>query len=844
MKQYFELRVKLRDCEAMPTSQVDIVDHGRRGAQERLVATFGPTKNAVKLGQGGFGVVKGYGDAASRGYVVKKVDFKWADDNDPDNAANALRTVACEVVTLMVVNGWSEFTLYVKPPTRGRPGFAYVFMPVVNGTSMQAWLDSLNKGTFVHPWLKDRTTRPVAVDRLKSRALINLYRQIRDLHRKGLFHFDIKTQNAMIDAQGAAELIDFGTVNREGTEPTAYSALWSPWGFDEPRFTRSLSTICADYFIEVGGTTVLHRKVEAFVDALVSFARSYKQNAVTFNALPSAQYDLFSFCHMVLRAQLAIETLLPLAEGLTAVLDSARALDSDGPFAADFDAHMDRFAVATGFDERVDDTKKRFNVLRRARLAAVEVITKAGKPRQLADGAFFLSRKRRQELVPLERRELDRRQAREALSRGQNEVVELAFDLAALEKNAIESELTLDLDKVSDEAEATRDALALYALFMRLEFFKPEAFDLTSLLARDGTLKRKLEKEDVLTLYVQQLKLVASFADLKRALTRIFGLAYVNRGLWAKDQTKTATTIYAAITHPTNAAVRRIVEKATLFGEGCLASPSAFRRHVLAHGAGTPPSNTIKGKEAEEAYLKSLGQTLDALSSSKQRARGEVLAHHGALLRLIEDRKLTIDVKRAVGAQLERSLNEPELKEQPGERTRRLKLLEDIAILDAGGAPCEAMVRAFLPKEKPVLEESEDIDPTLLVGLTTAIELRLNELTEAPPPRRNSIVDEDRRIARNESVNDGRGLLDDDPTRTARRPSHVDEDATVNARQPRMPVDDASTVNARRRQVLDDEDATVNARPQEMPIRDASTVNTRRMQVLDDEDATVFARRR
>lgn len=765
MKRYFELRITLRDCEASPGSRIDVVDHGRTGAQERLATKFVQNPAKTTLGKGGFGVVKGYGDDAARGYVVKKVALMRGDDEA------AITTMARELVSLMFVNGWREFTFFLKPFANPIPGCAYIFMPVVHGTNMDQWFASLER-------------RPVPeADRLKSRALINVYRQIRDIHRKGLVHLDIKSANVMVDANGMPEVIDFGIVERFGEYPQGYSRHWSPLVFDAAAFRKSVPDLCAHLSVNDRGG--LEPAVEQYVENLCNYARNYAQLFELGEDVRRAiapQYDLFAFCLLLLRARLAKTTLLPIAAALSKMLD----LSGNPPFAqvlvpGDVDAAMRDFAMATGFDERRDATTKTFDVFRRASLAAVTEVSHAGKPRQLADGAFFLSRELNATVARIDRRVEQRHAHKEALDSKRGELEEAAAELEVLEKRALEHDLTADVVEVTSHVASMRDAEAFRRLFARLDFFNPAALDVTALFARDGTPKRKLEKEDLLTLYVQQLTLVRSYDELKRALTRIFALAYVNRGFWTKEQTKTASTIYAAFTNPENARARKALEQPELFGAGFLSSPAAFRKQTLALAAGAQVSNPLKEATLVEDYLKRLNGVIDDLNGTKQRERMKELLDYAGLLRLIEDRKLSMEAKRAVAERLEYLLSQGELKANPMEAVRRAQALATIATLDAGGAVAEKIIQRALPHAKPLEADAGPLDAKLLEMIGQAIGDRLRELSESVKPERRSTIVNQPSELRPQSVVRG---ADDEATVNARRPDETMFGPTRPARRP------------------------------------------------------------
>lgn len=72
---------------------------------------------------------------------------------------------------------------------------------------------------------------------------------MRDIHRKGIIHNDLKEDNTVVDARGRARLIDFGNANEKGR---LYALKYgkgkkSPWLAPE-MFSLHLSTPAQDAY--------------------------------------------------------------------------------------------------------------------------------------------------------------------------------------------------------------------------------------------------------------------------------------------------------------------------------------------------------------------------------------------------------------------------------------------------------------------------------------------------------------------------------------------------------------------------------------------------------------------
>lgn len=599
MKKYYELRIVLKNIQMMPNSTPlsSDTDIGRKGAMERQVLGGHKTtadKSKTKLGSGSFGSVFTYGDSASRHYIVKK----FRSQPGKDCTGDALK----EIIRTMIVNGHRTYTFFYSEAA-GSPRL-YEFMPIIKGPSLYKWLGDLNMG-----FVKDDTFEK------RMKFFVQAYYQIRELHYKQIFHWDVKPQNIMLDEGENLHLIDMGGVSRPKkniVEPPVQTKQYSIVYYggpanraekkDQLRYLTDLEPELVDKFIkssEQVGLNMYHRKGDyittgvkydlaalllCFLEGLTphppfpqQHTREYAglglrdpiKNFIEKGFLPFYMEEMVK--GIVRRYNIAVDPNRPMFNVMAkATLDK---IEQDGS-KKDFDtAFAQRKNVAA---MQVKETQQQ---MRLASLSVKQAVEQEAEVRAQIEAEKEALLSRRAEL-----------QARRRAVGEQAGLLDLR-----------QSEESEQLAAGKDLIEHNRTARAVSDMLKSAPYIykaRPPGYFTQANFFKNGKLIRKLEKEDVLTILIDTLQATTSKETTRVVLLRIFCVAFINRRFFHKEFTKSAETIYHLVGLPENSQCRQSM--VDILGEDIFPSPATFRKRSLEMGLKQPDHQAPQAPRAKD----------------------------------------------------------------------------------------------------------------------------------------------------------------------------------------------------------------------------------------------------
>jgi serine/threonine protein kinase len=235
--------------------------------------TYEPTNKI--LGEGGFGSVYLYRDPGSGDTVAFKMIKPPSDKRDSGAFEKVLGETINEVqIQRLGSTSGNENVLSVEGAVRLEGGAIGIALESAPHGSVFELAGGLAKTIGAGPGqLTDKEAKVVQLTQVKSMA-----EGLRALHQKGIFHFDMKSPNCLIGADGKLKIIDYGKSR------IANSLLLKdlPSGLDNPRYLAPEIHI-ARRVVETGKQGEIDKlstSLRTITDALVPLAPSSDANEV------------------------------------------------------------------------------------------------------------------------------------------------------------------------------------------------------------------------------------------------------------------------------------------------------------------------------------------------------------------------------------------------------------------------------------------------------------------------------------------------------------------------------------------------------------------------------------
>ena len=435
----------------------------------------------------------------------------------------------------------------------------------------------------------------------RMKFFVQAYYQIKELHHKQIFHWDIKPPNMMLDEAENLHLIDMGGVSRPKRN------IFSP-----PVQTNKYSII---YY---GATTDRALKRDQLI-----YMTDLEPNLIDkfFNTCHQVGLDMYTRKGDYITTGVKYDLtalLLCLLESLTphppypqkhvreyaglGLRDHIKNFIEKGFLPFYMEAMIREILRSGKYNIAVDPTSPTYNVMAKAALNKIE---QDGSKKDF-DTAFA----QRQHVVEMQVKETRQQMVLASLSVKQ--AVEQEAQVSAqieAEKELLlrrEAELQARRRVVGEQAgllefrrseeseplaagrnflEYNKTARAISDMLKSAPYIykaRPPGYYTKASFFKNGKLIKKLDKEDYLTILIDTLRAATTKETARSVLLRIFSVSFINRSFIHKEFTKSAETIFDLVDLPENSTRKRSM--VDILGEDIFTSPATFRKRSLEMG--------------------------------------------------------------------------------------------------------------------------------------------------------------------------------------------------------------------------------------------------------------------